>query len=139
MQIYTSYFGNMKFIKQNGFQPVAISRYIPKDYTGPSFQMLAPSEELLADIKSGKITWIQYKDKFHSELLFKNIADIADGLRNIAFDYNNDRLVLCCYEQPEFHCHRHIVADFFNEFEILGGDVHELNGNDLRIQSIELF
>jgi len=85
------------------------------------------------------ISWMQYKDKFNSELLSKNIAEICDGLRAIADEYGNDRLALCCYEQPDYHCHRHIVEEFFNEFGILGGDVHELNGNDTKIESIELF
>jgi len=138
VQLYTSYFSNMNFIKNNGFLPVAICRYLPKGYDGPIYQELAPSAELLNEYKE-TLNWERYKDRFHAELLNKDLYKVAEDLRQIAENYNNNKLVLCCYEEPRLKCHRHLVADFFNELGLLGGGVHELNGNDLAIQSVELF
>lgn len=75
--------------------------------------ILAPSAELLALWKNGKLTWEGYVEQFRLELLarkgaYARMAEIAKSARD-------GDVYLYCYERDNTHCHRSILL------EIIGG------------------
>jgi len=71
---------------------------------------LAPTKEILDDYKKNKITWLQYEDKFN-DLLTKR--SITNKLKNY-LNKSGDICLLCSESTPE-HCHRRLVAEYFNK------------------------
>jgi len=101
--IYTSYFSSKKYNIELG---VSIARYA-NFWKGEICQELFPSKELLADYKADLINESQYKARYVVETLSKlNPKELAAKLNN---------KVLLCYEKSGDFCHRHIVADWFNQ------------------------
>jgi len=129
MRIFTSYYKNIGFLKTHGVLPVSISRFPPSDFDGPVVFTLAPSADLLMRQKSNP-DWKQYRIDFYGQLIMNDVAALCDELHQISDENGGCDLALCCYEEPKMNCHRHIVADFMNEFGILGGNVHEYTGKD---------
>jgi uncharacterized protein YeaO (DUF488 family) len=122
MKIYTSYFGNIKNITN----PVSISVFPPRWYLGPCYKKLAPSWNLVKNFKAKSMEDIglaiemythiytrERLNKLEQSVVFKELSEI----------YNDDDVVLLCYEAPEKFCHRHLVAKWFQS---VGIDVKEL-------------
>ena len=110
--IYTSYFGKIsKFPKE--FEPICIARWQPKWYTGKALLSLAPSDRLLRWWKSSKqdeVAQEKYKTSYMSMLKTYKAAALERVIKNIA----GDKIpVLVCFEKEGF-CHRHLVAEWFN-------------------------
>jgi len=127
MKIYTSFYLNFNRIPKK-YLCVGISRYIPKEFQTTEIDnflytpknILAPSEELLSDIKQGKITQEEYARRYYTE--------IGQGMRRLGFSNSNEyfakmistfetyndegfeALVLMCYEKPNEFCHRHLLS-----------------------------
>jgi len=121
MKLYTSYFGNLKKLRDAGVIPIGISLYPPRWFKGLSIQQLAPHRYMLDDKLTEEEYTRLYKDRVLRQLLptsiLKQIETLSSG-RDVA---------LLCYEKPGDFCHRHIVADWLriecgieiNEFTIL--------------------
>ena len=65
---------------------------------------LSPSESLLRDYKSGKLTWDQLWSQYISELTDKS----WDTLLALAKRSESENVCLICYEK-DFPCHRFIL------------------------------
>lgn len=116
--LYTSYYSNKHRKDISGFQ-VAISRYKPKwlDFNKEGilwYEILSPSKELLKKYKNGLVT----EDKFRLEYLLqvsKNL-ECSKALESISKVLDNGtNIILLCYEKSNDFCHRHILAEIFNE------------------------
>lgn len=111
--IYTSYFGQMKNFPIN-FEPICIARWKPKWYTGKVLLSLAPSDRLLRWWKSSKqdeAAQEKYKAAYMSMLRTYKPVVIEQIIKSLA---NGNIPVLICFEKDGF-CHRHIVAEWFND------------------------
>lgn len=114
LTIYTSYFGNLRKVREAGLLPLGIVRYMPKYITGvANFQDLAPTKEIF-----GSENW---EERFRQHLKLLDAKAIVKRLEYIA---GIDTLCLLCYEKPPDPCHRHLVADWLRK---AGYDVKELN------------
>lgn len=126
MKIYTSYFGNLKKIRQHIPNMCCISiagktpRWffdIPNCY---SYKLLAPKY----------VWWKEWHDRFSDdpdsaksiEFYCSKYCDTvldklnADAIRNEIerLSYGND-VCLMCYETPEKFCHRHLICNWLKE------------------------
>lgn len=131
MKFYTSYFDNYKNIPDT-YQCISIARFPPDIFKHPpvncnrlSGDLLAPSAELLSDIKSGKITEDEYTTRYVNELAislnnsgYHSFKDYFNAIVNM---YENqtytkwDGIIFFCYEKPGEFCHRHILSKIINK------------------------
>lgn len=124
MKIYTSYFANVKALNSANIFAVGITRFPPKWFHGININTVAPSEQLLLDIKSGRIDKAEYKKRYLDELSKIDLNNFIQTLYDIPI--HNMDIALCCYEKPTDFCHRHILAAKLSE--IIKQDVHEYSG-----------
>lgn len=83
---------------------VAISVKPPSWYVGVTYPILAPTWELVAAIKNGSISEVEYAVEY-LKIIKKRGASPYRTLADLG-----DNAILLCYEKPEDFCHRHIVA-----------------------------
>jgi uncharacterized protein (DUF488 family) len=128
MQIFTSYFGNLKDLIKANLHPIGIAISQPKWYKGTNFKNLAPKYEM--------INWPEdrYTPEFKKILLNQNAKLVFDQMRS--FSGGKD-VVLLCYEMPGQFCHRRLVAEWFEKE--LGIEVKEFVRKDERIRQTTLF
>lgn len=120
-RFYTSYYANYRKIPKNFFC-VGISRVCPDGFKdGGNFMfvegnVLAPSRDLLDDIKHGRIGEDEYKRRYVEGLLANfgensSYGEFADFFKRLEDRYSQeyDGIVFLCYESPENFCHRHIL------------------------------
>jgi uncharacterized protein YeaO (DUF488 family) len=104
---------------------IGISRFFPKEFQTTEIAnflytpgtILAPSAELLNDIKSGKISNEEYTIRYYQELS-QNIKKIGFSSANEYFarmisEFSSsewEAIVFMCYEKPDEFCHRHLLA-----------------------------
>lgn len=88
---------------------VAISVRPPAWYTGRCFPSLAPTWQMVNDVRRGKITHDQY-DVLYFDLLKKRKLDPHKIVEELGED-----AVLLCYESPNQRCHRRLVAAWIKE------------------------
>lgn len=101
----TSYFGNLKNLEN----PLSISQYPPKWYTGPQLKMLAPPRDLLLETKKGLVSNEEYTERFNKHLEQFDPKELHDA---IVEEYGED-VTLLCFEKPGDFCHRRLVANWF--------------------------
>lgn len=100
----TSYFA--KSAKHPG--AVSIARFPPKWYTGHRCLRLAPDPAML---QIGD--WEEYRKRYRDEILGPLDPDeILEDLKRFA---GSDEIVLLCFEKDRSHCHRGLVAAWFEE------------------------
>lgn len=109
MNIFTSNFAKAKSLDHSKYLVVAISRYVPKGYSGVRELRFAPSRQLLMSYKKGLSTDI-YTQLFFNEL--RNKESVYSVFKDLARLSNGRDIVLCCYEKPGDFCHRRLIADF---------------------------
>lgn len=139
MRVFTSYFDNVGYLTEQGFACVGISRFPPEKFKDNNLYIIAPSVELLAKVKNGEYTKEQYKYAYLSQIRMINVAEICKAIENVAIETGNDDVVLCCYEAPDLFCHRHILAEYLNSFNLFSGNIHEWTAKDKKMNSYELF
>lgn len=113
----TSYFVKTHDLLNQGYTNlIAVSGYVPEFY---SEQMkldkrlhrcleLAPKKEWFFDWKQGKFNNDKYVELYYETVLNKlNAEELYEKLGSDA--------ILLCYEKPNDFCHRHLIADWFNE------------------------
>lgn len=86
---------------------ISIMRYNPRGFKYDLWiPSLAPSEKLLKDYNSKKITWAAYERRFKEEI--KNADKIVDALVLLA---EHRDITLYCYQSSPKECHRRLVAE----------------------------
>lgn len=135
--IYTSYFDNLKNLPENVI-PVAICGKAPDWYEGIQYKKLAPKWEFF------KVWKENHDNKYYEKCFSEQVLDKLDSLdvvteiyellsdllseeqKNIlemvncpAWENPYIHIALICYEKPDEFCHRHLVADWFNECPII--------------------
>lgn len=109
MNIFTSNFAKAKGLDSSKFLVVAISRFVPRGYSGVRELRFAPSRRLLMSYKGG-LSIHDYEEVFFSEL--GNMDRVYSVFRDLASLSNGRDIVLCCYERAGEFCHRRLIADF---------------------------
>lgn len=72
----------------------------------------SPTDDLLKNYKSKKVSWSEYED------IFENIMsdrEIDNYIKEHYTKYSNQNICLLCSEPTEQHCHRRLVAEHFKE------------------------
>lgn len=109
MKIYTSYFGNLRRLHQEGIVPISIARWNPKWFEGISYKVVAPLPEMLRN----DITEDQYKEQYRRKVL--NRVDQSSFLKDLKTLTRGRDCALLCYEKPGDFCHRRLLADWMLE------------------------
>lgn len=118
--IHTGYFANIKKITFH-YIPVSICAKPPKGYKGLEYKKLAPSYSILMEYKRDPDE-TRYIKRFESEILDKlDPHEVVKDLliltgNNKGLDYSPD-IVLVCYEKASDFCHRHLIANWLNEYD----------------------
>lgn len=106
MEIYTSYFGNLRKLSSAGIVPVSIARWDPKWFEGISYKTVAPLPEMLGN----DITNEQYTLMYQRRILSK--LNPGKIVRDLHVMTGGKDCALLCYEKPGDFCHRHLLADW---------------------------
>lgn len=120
MRVQTSYYGNLRRVKADGFEPVRISvgapRWIRERLIAEP--RLAPTRTML------NLPYDKYERLFRSILAESDPQQVWDELHERT---GGVEPVLLCFEKPPFHannwCHRRMVAKWFED--ALGVEVLE--------------
>lgn len=121
MNIFTSNFATAKGLDDSKFMVVCISRFAPRGYKGVRCSVFAPSLYLLRQYKAG-LSQVEYEKCYRFEInCLGNIRKPFEGLALLA---KGRDIVLCCYENRDAFCHRHILSDIV--FEKFGYRIKEL-------------
>ena len=121
MQIYTSYFANLKTLEEAGIYCVSICSKVPDFFEGPNLESVAPNKSILYEYKNSEQTDAdkeRYKQRYENEVLCAyrfHPEYLIDSLAYFSSVEGNKDVALLCYERPEDFCHRHILADWLNE------------------------
>lgn len=130
INFYTTYYANIDNVPKKSVI-VPISRVVPDfvrerlDVVIVKDNFIAPHEDLLNDIKSGKINEKEYKDRYVKQICdyingnykFNDLSDWAKAVDN-HYGYDYDNIVLVCYEGPGKFCHRHIFSKLLGLYGI---------------------
>lgn len=126
--IYTTYFDNLENLPEN-IIPIAICGKCPENYKGLKYPKLAPKKKFWLEWEQNKDNEF-YKKHFKEEVLdnlnvVECLHELYDLLPNkeellkarcLPWDNSNISIALICFELPEEFCHRHLVADWINEY-----------------------
>ncbi len=82
---------------------------------------LAPTPEILADYRNGRIDWPTYESRFLALMAERRVEQTT------AQDVIADGCLLCSEDKPH-HCHRRLVADYLSD-RWGGVEVHHLGGD----------
>lgn len=122
--IYTSYFAKIKELERNGITPISICAKAPNWYAGLQYKKLAPKYDFF-------MKWKQTHDNeyyikcFNEQVLSK--LEPMHVYQELCSLTNTDKFALICYEKPLDFCHRHLVADWLNDY---GFNIKEWRTND---------
>lgn len=117
MRIFTGYFSKYKNYIEEGLFPISIAGKCPDWYDGKQFKKLAPKYWFFKKYKDGEFSEQDYKTHFNQEVLSAlNPLDVYREFKTFIYEYDGlyEDVILLCYEKPENFCHRHLVADWFN-------------------------
>lgn len=101
MNIYTSYFGNVRNLPED-IIPISIARYA-KYWGGLKFFPLAPDSDTL------KMEISEYTRRFTEKLSKLEAVEILEELKELS---QGKDFALLCYEKPGDFCHRRLVAEW---------------------------
>lgn len=127
MKVYTSYFGNLKKLKEADVVAIGIALYPPRWFSGVSVKSVSPTKSILfAEGQSNE----EYVRRYKNEVLSK--LNVDEFLKSVGIFGGGHDVALCCYEKPEDFCHRHILAEWLNER--YGMDIQEFGQEKQSIQ-----
>ena len=106
MEVYTSYFGMLAKLEQEGIIPISIALWKPRWYEGLEYQKIAPKAFMLRGGYSQDEYEIFYKKYILDKISVEEVLKDLDALSN-----GKDVAVLC-YEKPVDFCHRHLFANW---------------------------
>ena len=72
----------------------------------------SPTDDLLKNYKSKKMSWNEYEDIFEKIM---SDREIDNYIKEHYTKYSNQNICLLCSEPTEQHCHRRLVAEHFKE------------------------
>jgi len=119
MNIYTSYFANLKNIDKSKYKAIAICLKSPHWFNGSEYQVIAPTRKTFHQ-KNDE----DYITSFNNQLKLLNPETVINDLKRVSTDKD---IVLLCYEKPSDFCHRHLVANWLNKE--LDLNIKELQSN----------
>ncbi len=102
--IFTSYFAASQTMLNTFAITVRKPRWCPDHVQ--HFPALAPSQEMLDDLKSGKISQSIYAQHYQQKLEQGKLT--AEEIVNLL----PDRAILLCYERKGQFCHRHLAVSW---------------------------
>lgn len=119
MKIYTSFYGNLRNIPKNYFIVSASGAISDEILMNVDIQEkgLAPSKEIFFEYKENA-DWNNYVKRFKEERLPKiDWLLYLEKWEKLANENGKDinNIIICCYEKPDTFCHRHILAENFEE------------------------
>ena len=95
---------------QDGIR-VLITRFYPRGIKKTNFDIwkkdLAPSQQLLKDLKTNKKTWIQFIASYKSEL--KENQNSLQSIKDLRIEMKTNNVTLLCFEKDGNPCHRHLL------------------------------
>ena len=106
MELYTSYFGNLKTLEKDKIKPIGIAVRPPAWFHGTSYLLLAPRYDML------RMPIKQYDVEFQKILKRLNINTVMDDLKRFS---QGRRAALLCFEKDRNDCHRLQVAQWIEE------------------------
>lgn len=110
MEIYTSYYGNLKKLSRDNIIPVGISLGIPKWFNGNNLHYLAPTYAILR-----LETEEEYTPAYLSHLEKVDLNRLREDLAILSNNEGGKDIALLCYEKPGEFCHRRLFAKWLNE------------------------
>lgn len=119
MDIYTSYFGKLKKLKEKDILPVSIALGTPHWFFGRIYSPLNPRKEML------RMSEGAYRVEYDKILRLNPPMRVLHDLEQIARNNGVDAIALICFETPDKFCHRHLVAEWFRDK--LGIEVKEFD------------
>lgn len=116
VQCYTTYFGMMSKLPRV-VVPVSITAFQPKWFGGVGCTSLRPPVAILSAYRNNEITCEQYAEQYRTQVLFRLDAErILFRLQQLVGPHNIP--ALACFERSGVFCHRHIVAEWFQTYNI---------------------
>lgn len=115
-RIYTSYFANLKTLEKAGIKCVGICALPPAWFDGPNYASVAPSKDILFEMKKDH-NETRYRERYFNEILCAyrfHPEYLIQGLASISGPEHAD-IALCCFEKPGDFCHRHLLAEWIKE------------------------
>ena len=103
MEIYTSYFGNLRKLKQKGIIPIGIAVSPPGWYKGMNYRRFAPTANMLSMGERA------YDIHFQRLLAILSPQAVARDLQRMS---NGRPIALLCFESNRNECHRLQVANW---------------------------
>ena len=111
MQVFTSYFGNLKNLPPN-IVPISICGKAPQFWNGIQYKKLAPKYSFFAEWKKTRDNEY-YIERFSAEVL--DTLSANDVLAELSKMSNGSDVALACYETPSDFCHRNLVAEWLSK------------------------
>ena len=114
--LYTSYFAKLKKLPKH-IIPISICGKAPAWYTGLQYKKLAPKYDFF-------MKWKETHDNdyyikcFNEQVLSKlDFYSVYEELHALADTVASGDYEICliCFEKPTDFCHRHLVANWFNQ------------------------
>lgn len=104
-------------VEESDGQRILVARYWPRGlsrerlFLTEHLKDVAPSIELLQDWKKGNISWDEYKERYHREMLQQR-----EKVRELAERANGKTITLLCFEREDNpHCHRHLLKKLIDK------------------------
>ena len=121
MKIYTSYYSMIKHLPKN-IIPISIARKPPIGYKGLEYKILAPNKKMLYKwkfkVKGEEDKYKNndyYTEEYNKQINSLSFFNVFNDLLNLG---QGKDLALICYEKPNCFCHRHLIANWFNNYNI---------------------
>jgi uncharacterized protein (DUF488 family) len=110
MQIYTSYFGNLKNLEKHNIIAIGVCQFPPHWFKNPNLISIAPTKDILFNCKSNHQEFIK---RYKSEIISIQ-GDPQEFINRLNFISEGRDVALCCFEKPNEFCHRHLIAEWLN-------------------------
>lgn len=109
MKIFTSYFGNIRKLKEAEVNMICVAIGKPRFIAGiPQMLNVCPTRYMV----SGPCSHDEYL-KLYDRILASQ--DANQVVKQIEMLSGGKDVALCCYEKPGDFCHRHILAKWITE------------------------
>ena len=110
INMHTSYFARVLHhprVRSGELEPVSIAHSQPPGFLFNTDHLLQPHRDMVANLKSGKLSEELYRYQYISLLNSR----LSAKLYLIDASFKNS--VLLCWEKPEAFCHRRIFAEWY--------------------------
>ena len=124
MQIFTSYFANLKNLPSDAV-PVSIALKTPSWFSGMRYAPLAPTGEIFSAWKAHQDDDLYIRQYTQVVLSRLNPINVRKDLEHLS---GGKDVFLLCYENPKDFCHRHRAAKWLSS---CGASVTEWEGEGM--------